>query len=237
MNETAGVASALGVDGAQMATIFALSRLAESRDSDTGRHLERIQALCRLLASHLAAKPEFRDRIDASFVEDIFRASPLHDIGKVGIPDRVLLKPGRLTLDEAAITQRHTIIGAETLEAVRAAYPNNAFVAMGVSIARSHHERWDGSGYPDGLAGDAIPLAARIMAVADAYDALRSRRCYKEAYPHGKARELILASGGTQFDPAVVAAFDELEGDFEKVRSDLGETGVYAAMRRPETHA
>jgi putative two-component system response regulator len=211
-------------DGVQMATIFALARLAESRDSDTGRHLERIQALCRLLAAHLAGTPEFRDRIDAAFVENIFRASPLHDIGKVGVPDSVLLKPGRLTLAEAAIMQRHTIIGAETLEAVRAAYPNNGFVAMGIGIARSHHERWDGSGYPDGLAGEAIPLAARIMAVAVAYDALRSRRCYKDAYCHGKTRELILASSGMQFDHRVVAAFDALEAQFNEVHSDMSHT-------------
>ncbi|HPI94283.1 MAG TPA: response regulator [Deltaproteobacteria bacterium] len=201
------------ISDSRMATILALAKLAESRDDDTGKHLERVQGLCTLLAERLSTMPGCQAEIDREFIENIFYASPLHDIGKVGIPDRILLKPGRLDPDEFEVMKRHTVIGAETLEAVRERYRGNAFIEMGISIARSHHEWWDGSGYPDGLRGDAIPLCARIMAVADVYDALRSERSYKHALPHDRALEIIRAERGTHFCPCVVDAFLSLEAD------------------------
>jgi putative two-component system response regulator len=206
----------------QISTIFALSKLAESRDMDTGQHLERVQVFCRMLAVKLGGGDPFRRVIDDAFIHNIFNASPLHDIGKVASPDRVLLKAGKLTPQEFEIMKQHAVLGASTMEAVREVYPKNAFINMGISIARSHHERWDGKGYPDGLAGEGIPLAARIMTVADVYDALRSTRCYKGPYSREQARGIIESGGGSQFDPAVVAAFRTLEEDFDRVGREMG---------------
>jgi putative two-component system response regulator len=203
-----------------IATILALAKLAESRDDDTGKHLERVQVLCRILAEDLALLPEYHETIDRNFIDNIYHASPLHDIGKVGIPDHVLLKPGKLDPDEFDLMKRHTIIGAQTLEAVHEKYQGNIFIDMGIAIARSHHERWDGKGYPDGLAGDNIPLCARIMAVADVYDALRSNRCYKQAMPHEKAVTIIREGRGVHFAPDVVDVFLSLE-------RVLLESGIY----------
>jgi putative two-component system response regulator len=205
------------ISASQMATIFALSKLAESRDQETGKHLERVQIYCRMLAERLGREAPYNRRIAAAFVENIFSASPLHDIGKVAIPDRVLLKSGQLLPEEFEAMKRHTVLGASTMEAVRDVYPRNAFIGMGIAIARSHHERWDGSGYPDGLEGEKIPLAARIMAVADVYDALRSKRCYKEAFSHQDCCRIIQRGSGTQFDPAVVTAFLSLAERFERI--------------------
>lgn len=146
-------------------------------------------------------------------------ASPLHDVGKVGIPDAILLKPGKLTPDEFTVMKTHTTIGAQTLEAVRATYPRNAFIQMGMMIAHSHPEKWDGSGYPDGLAGEQIPLAARIMAVADIYDALRSKRCYKEAFTHATSRTIILNGSGAHLDPVLVDTFDHIADEFDRIRT------------------
>jgi putative two-component system response regulator len=195
------------IAAAQMATIFALAKLAESRDRETGRHLERVQRLCRLLATEVRKCPKYSGRITEDYVCDIFHASPLHDIGKVAIPDSILLKPGELTPEEFAIMKTHTTLGAETLEFVLEKHPANAFVRMGIEIARSHHEKWNGSGYPQGLSGDEIPLSARIMAVSDCYDALRSQRRYKKAKSHEESRDLIVRDSGNHFDPAIVSAF------------------------------
>jgi putative two-component system response regulator len=203
------------ISESQMATIFALAKLAEARDDDTGRHLERVQTWCRLLAARCGEQPSHRAEADAVFVENIVHASPLHDVGKVGIRDAVLLKPGKLTPEEFAEMKTHTTLGARTLEAVEGQYPNNAFIRMGIEIARWHHERWDGKGYPEGLSGTDIPLSARIMAVADVYDALRSNRCYRPALSHEKSREIIFEGRGTHFDPDVVEAFRGLETTFE----------------------
>ncbi len=197
------------ISESQMALIFAMAKLSESRDGETGRHMERIQEFCRLLATRLKEKPKFTEEIDESFLSNLICASPLHDIGKVGIADAILLKPGRLTAEEFEIMKGHSAIGADTLEAVREKYPGNEFVRMGIEIARSHHERWDGSGYPDGLAGTEIPLSARIMGLADVYDALRSRRQYKEPFPHEKAVAIIRQEKGTHFDPDVADSFLE----------------------------
>jgi putative two-component system response regulator len=199
----------------QMATIFALAKLAEARDNDTGQHLERVQTWCKLLATRCGEQTSRRADANAAFAENIVHASPLHDIGMVGIRDGVLLKPGKLTREEFEEMKTHTIVGARTLEAVKGQYPDNAFVRMGIEIARSHHERWDGSGYPDGLSGTDIPLSARIVAVVDVYDAMRSDRCYRPAMSHEKSCEVILDGSGTHFDPAVVEAFRALETTFK----------------------
>ena len=194
------------ISDSQVAMIFALAKLSESRDDDTGRHIDRVRAVCKVLAMNLRASGEHAV-IDETYVENIFWASPLHDVGKVGIPDAILLKPGKLTADEFDTMMTHTIIGAETLDAVTKQYRNNSFLNMGAKIARSHHERWDGSGYPDGLHGEAIPLSARIVTVADVYDALRSKRPYKAAFSHEKSRDIILEGSGSQFAPSMVHAF------------------------------
>jgi putative two-component system response regulator len=209
------------ISESQMATIFAMAKLAESRDSGTGRHLERVQTLCRLLAVRLAEGPRDAATITPAYADNIFHAAPLHDIGKVAIPDSILLKESRLTPQEFEVMKTHTSVGAATLEAVRQRYRGNAFLSMGIAIARSHHETWNGLGYPDGLRGEAIPLAARIMAIADVYDALRSNRCYKAALPHDESCRQVLAAGGTHFDPVVVASFQELQRGFDKAWRDM----------------
>lgn len=202
---------------AQLATIFAIARLAEARDEDTGRHLERVQTLCKLLATRLSGEPKYRTRVNSAWIRNIFHASPLHDIGKVAIPDRILLKPGPFTPEEFAVMKTHAAVGARTLRTVYDRYPDNEFIGMGIEVAQSHHERWDGSGYPDGLAGEEIPLCARLMAVADCYDALRSKRCYKSAKLHEETCAIILEESGRQFDPAVVAVFSSMADMFRDV--------------------
>lgn len=206
----------------QMSTIFALSKLAESRDNDTGKHIERVQILCKILAERLALESPYAGALDEAFINCIYNASPLHDIGKVAIADSILLKTGKLAPEEFEIMKTHTVIGATTMQAVHELYPNNAFINMGISIARSHHERWDGKGYPDGLAGEKIPLESRIMAVADVYDALRSKRCYKESISRDQSRELIVGGRGTQFDPVLVAVFLKLEDEFNTIGCAMG---------------
>lgn len=201
----------------QMATILAVSKLAESRDDVTGQHIERTQIFCRLMAEQLYETNVYRGEITDAFIDTIFHASPLHDIGKVGIADNILLKPGKLTEEEFEVMKTHVLIGAHTLETVQSRYPQNVFISMGIDLARSHHERWDGSGYPDRLKENAIPLSARIMAVADVYDALHFKRPYKDAFSHEKTVELVLEGLGSHFDPAVVAAFSAREGEFEDI--------------------
>lgn len=205
----------------QMATIFALSKLAESRDSDTGLHLERVRIYCRVLAEEMKSTQRYGTIITKDYIDDLYHAAPLHDIGKVGIPDQILLKPGKLSIEEFDLMKCHTTIGAETLRSVQLEYSGNAFITLGIEIAQSHHEKWDGSGYPQGLAGEAIPLSARITAVADIYDALRSKRKYKPALSHSKATEIIYMSSGTHLDPAVVEAFRSRANEFAAVRARM----------------
>ncbi len=205
------------ISASQMATIFALARLAESRDDNTGKHLERVQIVCRELAIKMGENPRYGSEITDSFIENIFHASPLHDIGKVAIPDSILLKPDRLTPEECGIMKTHPVRGAETLEAVQRQYPNNLFINMGIEIARYHHEKWDGNGYPEGLKGARIPLCARIMAVADVYDALRAKRPYKKAFTHEESSDIILKDRGTRFDPDVADAYMEIHAHIKAV--------------------
>jgi len=165
--------------------------------------------------------PRYAGSINNTYVENIYHASPLHDIGKVGILDNILLKPGKLTPEEFEIMKTHTMIGANTLQTARSRYPKNAFINMGIAIARSHHEKWGGNGYPDGLVGEDIPLAARIMAVSDVYDALRSKRPYKSAFTHEKSCEIIMEGAGRHFDPAVINAFTALNAEFAETRNRM----------------
>jgi putative two-component system response regulator len=210
------------VYSAQLSTITALAKLAEHRDNDTGKHLERVQRYTHILAVRLQEKRVYVGEIDDRFIHNLYHATPLHDIGKVSIPDRILLKPGRLDPDEFEVMKTHTTVGAETLAAVYADYQSNEFLSLGVAITRSHHERWDGAGYPDRLAGTEIPLSARIMAVADVYDALRSKRVYKGAKPHGDTVAIICDGSGTQFDPEIVAAFLSIEQEFSQIDETMG---------------
>ena len=203
----------LGLEMRDMA-IFAMAKLAESRDPETGAHLERVRSYSHILAQHLSATPKYRDQIDAKYVQLIYQTSPLHDIGKVAIPDYVLLKPDRLTDSERKIMQTHTTSGADTLNAALRKYPNAEFLIMARDIAMSHHEHFDGTGYPNGLAGDDIPLCGRIVALADVYDALTSKRVYKEAFSHDIARSIISEEPNKQFDPDIVNIFIQNEQVF-----------------------
>jgi len=196
------------------AVIFGLAKLAESRDDDTGAHLERIRDYVEVLATEMA-----RDGapLDDDDVRVLTQAASLHDIGKVGVPDAVLCKPGRLTPEERLIIQKHPLIGGDCLVAVKQSIGDDDFLTTACEIAFSHHERWDGGGYPFGLSGPDIPLAGRIVAVADVYDALTSKRVYKDAMPHEEAARIITDGSGTQFDPAVIRAFLRHEKSFAKM--------------------
>jgi putative two-component system response regulator len=194
--------------------IFAMAKLAESRDPESGKHLERVRHYSRILAQDLSQQPKFAAVVDANYVRLIYLTSPLHDIGKVAIPDSVLLKPGKLSDREFGIMKLHTTFGAETLAASLKEHPEANFLLMAKEIAETHHERVDGSGYPNGLRGDAIPLCGRIVAVADVYDALTSRRPYKAAFAHEVAKSMILNDVGSHFDTDVIAAFMRCEEQF-----------------------
>jgi putative two-component system response regulator len=202
-------------------TLFSLAKLAESKDIETGNHLERMREYARALAEQLMKDPAIRKEMPPRFPEIIYQSSPLHDIGKVGIPDYVLLKPGSLNDEEWAIMKKHTILGAETLQATLNMYPGADFLRLARDIAWAHHERWDGSGYPRGLRGEEIPLAARIVTVADVYDALTMKRVYKSAFSHSVARGIIIEGSGKHFDPSVVQAFLDIEDKILQINDNL----------------
>jgi response regulator RpfG family c-di-GMP phosphodiesterase len=199
------------------AVIFGLAKLSESRDPETGRHLERISLYSVKLASALRNHPKYRGEITPNFIRTIGVSSVLHDIGKVGVPDSVLLKPGKLTLEERAHIQVHTSLGADCIREIERQLGNSEFLHMAKEIAQSHHEWWDGSGYPQGLCGEDIPLAARIVAIADVYDALSVHRVYKEAFPHEQCVEEIRNGAGSHFDPTLVDVFLKIESDFRLI--------------------
>jgi response regulator RpfG family c-di-GMP phosphodiesterase len=200
----------------QETVIFGLAKLSDSRDPDTGRHLERIAQFSSMLAAGLRQRPEFRDRVTPAFVQLIGISSALHDIGKVGVEDSILRKPGTLTFEERARMQLHTQIGADCLREIERRLGSTNFLQMAREIVSAHHEWWDGQGYPLGLAGEQIPLSARIVAVADVYDALNSKRAYKEALPHEQCVAAIAEAAGTQFDPRVVEVFLQIEDRFRQ---------------------
>jgi putative two-component system response regulator len=187
--------------------VFALAHVVDSRDPETGEHLLRMRRYAQLIAEELAAGGAYAALINERFLEDLYRSSPLHDIGKVAVPDSILQKPGRLTHAEFEQMKQHVIIGGATLEMARDQVGRGTFMDMATDIARYHHERFDGTGYCEGLRGEEIPLSARIVALADVFDALTSPRVYKSAYSAETAREIIVQGAGSQFDPAVVTAF------------------------------
>jgi len=196
------------------ASILALASLAETRDNETGAHVLRTQKYVKVLAEHLKTHPRFKSILTTSMIDLIYKSAPLHDSGKVGIPDAILLKPGRLTEDEFEIMKKHSLIGSEALQSAQEVLGSNSFLTVACEIMETHHEKWDGSGYPHGLKGEAIPVSGRLMALADVYDALTSERVYKAAFSHEKAREIIVDNKGSHFDPDIVDAFLEIETQF-----------------------
>jgi response regulator RpfG family c-di-GMP phosphodiesterase len=201
----------------QDVTILSLASLAETRDNETGQHIIRTQHYVRALAEDLKEFPDFSDILDEACIDLLFKSAPLHDIGKVGIPDLILLKPGRLTPDEFEIMKGHTTLGHDALLLAVKQLGESSFLHLAREIAYSHHEKWDGSGYPEGLQGKAIPLSGRLMALADVYDALITKRVYKEAFRHEKAVEIITDGRGVHVDPQVVDAFFRVENTFKDI--------------------
>ena len=209
------------LDTSRQTAIFGLARLAECRDMNTGAHLLRIREYTRILARELAGNPELKHIVTDQFIEDLCLSSVLHDIGKVGIPDTILLKPERLSELEFEAMKQHCSFGSSALASAEKDSDSLSFLRMGQEITLHHHERWDGAGYPNGLSGIDIPLSARIVTLADVYDALTSSRTYKPAYNHEQARTLIVEESGHRFDPAIVHAFLRKEQDFKAARRDL----------------
>jgi PAS domain S-box-containing protein len=211
----------LRVRNTQEAAIFCLAKLAECRDEETGSHLVRLQAYCRALCEGLAARPKFADVLTAEYIDDLVRSSLLHDIGKVGIPDDILLSVQSYRPEDRVRMQQHTLIGGQALEEAVERLGEKSFLSLGMEVAYHHHERWDGRGYPFGLKGEEIPLSARVVALADVYDALTTKRRYKEAFSHEKAAAIIIAERGLQFDPELVDAFADVQDRFRDIRKAL----------------
>lgn len=209
----------------QDVTIMAMASLAETRDNETGNHIRRTQNYVRILARQLQGHPRFAAFLSDANIELLYKSAPLHDIGKVGIPDRILLKPGKLTPEEFEIMKTHTTLGRDAIlhAEVRLNSPNT-FLRFARDIAYAHQEKWDGSGYPLGLRGDEIPVAARLMAVADVYDALISRRVYKPPFPHEQAVQIISEGRGKHFDPDMVDAFLQVAEDFRSIAATFADT-------------
>jgi putative two-component system response regulator len=206
------------VIAAQGATITAFCTLAEARDNETGNHIRRTQQYVQALAEQLRDHPRFSRVLNDETILLLFKSAPLHDIGKVAIPDAILCKPGKLTPAEWAVMQRHAEYGRDAIcTAQEELGETGDFLRYASEIAYGHHERWDGSGYPQGLSGDAIPLSARLMAVADVYDALISRRVYKAAFPHEQAIDMIAAERGAHFDPDVADALLDIAETFRQI--------------------
>ena len=225
----------------QDVTIHVVTSLAETRDNETGNHIRRTQFYIRALAEKLRDHPRFADYLNDRTIEMLFKSAPLHDVGKIGIPDRILLKPGRFTPEEFDLMKTHTTLGYNAIEiAEKRLGIKMDFLQTAKEIALSHQEKWDGSGYPQGLAGDAIPVSARLMAVADVYDALISRRVYKDGMPHEAAIKIMQEGRGSHFDPDMLDAFldiqDEIrtiagryrdeDTDIDKKRSELTLAGL-----------
>ena len=209
----------------QDVTIMAMASLAETRDNATGNHIRRTQHYVRALATKLNSLPRYASEFDEETIVSLFKSAPLHDIGKVGIPDAILLKPGKLTPEEFEIMKSHTLLGRNTiLAAEKLIEAPGTFLRHAREIALSHQEKWDGSGYPEGLAGDAIPISARLMAVADVYDALISRRVYKPAFEHENAVKIIRDGRGSHFDPDITDAFLLIQGEFHAIARRYADT-------------
>ena len=205
----------------QEITILSLASLAETRDNETGNHILRTQRYVKTLAEYLKDHAEFASHLADGSIDLLYKSAPLHDIGKVGIPDHILLKPGKLTDEEFEKMKTHTVLGSESLRVAEERLGSNSFLQLATEIAITHHERWDGKGYPNQLEGDQIPVSGRLMAVADVYDALISKRIYKPAYTHEEAKRIILDWRGKNFDPRVVDAFLASEETFKKIAGEF----------------
>jgi len=218
------------------AVIFGLAKLAESRDPDTGNHLERIALYSTHLASALRSHPRYGARVSSSFIKLIGISSALHDIGKVGIPDSILLKPARLEGEELEQMRTHAQIGGRCIQDIERRLGKSNFLQMAREIALSHHERWDGGGYPAGLAGEAIPLSARIVAIVDVYDALLSKRAYKSALCHEECVAMIAEEAGSHFDPELVDVFVDIHREIQEIAercTDRQDENVSAGVNMP----
>ncbi|MCW8829508.1 MAG: HD domain-containing protein [Gammaproteobacteria bacterium] len=198
-------------------TILTLASLAETRDNETGAHILRTQRYVKALAKQLMDHPRFVAELDEPTIDLLYKSAPLHDIGKVGIPDAILLKPGKLTDEEFEIMKTHATLGAEALQVAEKQLGSNSFLRLAREISLSHHEKWDGTGYPACLKGNEIPVSGRLMAVADVYDALISKRIYKPAFSHKKAMEIIREGRGSHFDPDIIDALDAIEEQFIEI--------------------
>lgn len=214
------------IEEAKRASTFALAAATGKRDQETGEHIERVQKSCRYLAECLQESGIYCEYINEEYLNTIYFASPLHDVGKVGIPDQILQKPGKLTTEEFDVIKTHTLIGAEVIERVQNQYPENRILEMGKTIALYHHEKWDGTGYPHGLKGEEIPLSARIMALVDVYDALRSERPYKKGMSHEVSIKIISEGAGKHFDPSIVEIFQLYHEDFMRIFDEMKDSHV-----------
>lgn len=212
------------ISALQDVTVTAMASLAETRDNETGNHIRRTQRYMKVLAEELKTHPKFSSYLTDDQIQVLVRSAPLHDIGKVGIPDKILLKPGKLSDDEFEIMKTHTIIGRDAIAAAEAAMPfDSAFLQCAREIALSHQEKWDGSGYPEGLSGENIPISARLMAVADVFDALISRRPYKEPMSSAQALAIVSQGSGTHFDPEIVNAFENVSTQVQTIALELAD--------------
>ncbi len=207
----------LEISRTQDVAIYCMASLAETRDNETGYHIRRTQHYVRLLSEFLKTHPAFSSYLNEKTISLLFKSAPLHDIGKVGVPDRILLKPGKLDEDEWRQMKMHSQIGHDALFQAEKELGSSSFLEIAREIALTHHERWDGKGYPNGLKGTDIPVSGRLMAIADVYDALISKRVYKSAFTHENAVNLIIEEKGTHFDPDVVDAFEQLQNEFQRI--------------------
>ena len=224
----------LEVQRTQDVTILGLASLAETRDNETGAHIIRTQHYVKALAIELRNHPDFSEYLDEDTIDLLYKSAPLHDIGKVGIPDSILLKPGKLTDDEFKIMKTHATLGGRAIEVAEERLGcSTGFLSFGREIATTHHEKWDGSGYPNGLQGSEIPISGRLMAVADVYDALISKRVYKPAIPHDKAIHIIRNGSGKHFDPKIVKALDRIEEEIMDIAARYGDKIVDKPEQQP----
>jgi putative two-component system response regulator len=216
----------------QDVTILAMASMAETRDNETGNHIRRTQNYVKLLAEKLRSHPRFADVLTDSYISTLFKSAPLHDIGKVGIPDRILLKPGKFEPNEFEIMKTHCKLGRDAIQQAEDRLGLKVeFLTVAKEIAYGHQEKWDGSGYPEGLSGDDIPTSARLMAVADVYDALISRRVYKEGMPHEKAEQIMKDGRGSHFDPDILDAFVASAQEFREIAAKYADSDADIAKK------
>ncbi|MDY0187440.1 MAG: CHASE2 domain-containing protein [Syntrophus sp. (in: bacteria)] len=215
----------------QDAMLETIANITETRDSETGGHIRRTRSYVKALAEHIRNKHAYSETVNDAYIEQLFQSAPLHDLGKVGVPDHILLKPDKLTAEETEEIKKHTVYGKRVIDDAQAKLGDSSFLNLAGEMALYHHEYWDGRGYPTGLKGEEIPLSGRIMAIADVYDALISDRPYKKGFPHEKAVEIILAGRGSQFDPELTDAFGEIHETFKSIAEQFADAGIHESLR------